>query len=246
MELQVIGTGSKGNAYLLKGQDEILIIEAGVNIKHIKKALDFDFSKVVGCIVTHEHNDHASSVGELMKLGIDVFATEGTLSKCNLATDYRAHIVKPKEWFFLKSFDIIPFDVKHDAEEPVGFQISHPECGQTLFITDTYYCRYRFRGLNNIIIEANYDRSIIDQKYGRHTEMYFLRNRILRSHFSLDNCIDLLKANDLSGVNNIVLIHLSDSNSHEEMFRSKVEQATGKRVTIADNGLKMEFNKIDF
>jgi hypothetical protein len=63
---------------------------------------------------------------------------------------------------------------------------------------------------------------------------------------SLDTCIKTLKANDLSLVNNIVLIHLSDSNSNEIEFKKEVKQATGKTVTVANNGISIDFNKTPF
>lgn len=245
MQLKVIGTGSKGNAYLLENEEEVLLIECGVNIQHIKQALNFDFSKVVGCIVTHEHGDHAKSIKEVKALGIDVYATAGThgVSDFNALYNHRAKFINPQSPFILGNFKIMSFDVKHDAAEPCGFLINHKECGNVLFLTDTFYCSYTFRNLHNVIIEANYDKGIARRKL---SEMEFLRSRIINSHMSIDTCIDFLKANDLSKVNNIVLIHLSDSNSNEVMFRERVQNATGKEVTVADNGLVMAFNKTPF
>jgi phosphoribosyl 1,2-cyclic phosphodiesterase len=247
MEFQVIGTGSKGNAYILRNEDEVLLIECGVNIDEIKKALNYNYSNVVGCIVTHEHNDHAKSINELMKLGIEIYATEGTYKgySVNPAYKHRAFIVKPKKIFRLSKFTIIPFDVKHDAQEPVGFLINHPETGKVLFMTDTIYCKYKFEGLTSVIIEANYSKEIIDRKYGPDSEKYFLRNRILKSHMSLENCIGFLKANDLSDTEQIILIHLSDSNSHEKYFKQKVQEATGKLVEIANNGQTFNLNQYE-
>jgi phosphoribosyl 1,2-cyclic phosphodiesterase len=149
-------------------------------------------------------------------------------------------MIVPKESFFIGNFKILAFDVKHDAAEPLGFLIEHPDCGKVLFLTDTYYCQYTFKGLNNIIIEANYSKEIIDRKFGA------VRNRILQSHFSLANCKDMLAANDLSKVNNIVLIHLSDSNSDEIQFQKEVAELTGKNVTVANNGMEINFNKTPF
>ena len=146
----------------------------------------------------------------------------------------------------LGGFKIMAFDIKHDAAEPLGFLIEHRDCGRVLFLTDTYYCKYTFPGLNNIIIEANYSKSIIDQKYGAESGKEFLRNRILQSHFSLENCKDMLAANDLSQVNNIVLIHLSDSNSDEKQFQKEVSELTRKNVTVACNGIEIQFNKTPF
>lgn len=246
MKLKVIGTGSAGNAYLLETDKEILMIECGVKATSIKQALNFQLNKVVGCIVTHEHNDHFKSALDVMKWGIDVYASEGTFKAKKLLESTRAKVIRKNRKFKIGKFEIIPFDVKHDAVEPLGFLINHPECGLTLFLTDTYYVEYLFPGLNNIIIEANYCEQIINEKMGIETDMKFLRDRVYKSHFNLKNCKELLSINDLSNVNNIVLIHLSDSNSDEKRFKSEVSELTGKSVTVAFNGLEMEFNKTPF
>lgn len=246
MELLTIGTGSKGNAYILSNGDEALLIECGVNINDIKKALDFDLSKVVGCIVTHEHQDHCKSADDIMKLGINVYSGFKTHKEINADNFHRAMTIASKQTVQIGNFKVMAFDVKHDAAEPLGFLIEHPDCGKVLFLTDTYYCEYTFKGLNNIIIEANYSKEIIDRKFGSDSGKEFLRNRILKSHFSLANCKDMLSANDLTKVNNIVLIHLSDSNSDEIQFQKEVAELTGKNVTVANNGMKINFGKTPF
>lgn len=247
MNLKVIGTGSTGNAYILSNGDEALLIECGVNINDIKKALDFDYSKVVGCIVTHEHGDHYQSIQKVLNLGINVYASEGTF-KCTKfpSSGHRRKIIKSKQQFTIGNFTILPFDIKHDVNEPLGFLINHPDCGRTLFMTDTVYSKYVFPPLNNIIVEVNYESDIINTKFGSNSNKEFLRNRILRSHFSLANCKDMLSANDLTQVNNIVLIHLSDSNSNEKQFQKEVADLTGKNVTVASNGMTINFGKTPF
>lgn len=246
MKLSIIGTGSKGNSYILGNKDEALLIECGVNINDIKKALDFDYSKVVGAICTHEHMDHSKSIWDVMKLGINVYSSFGTLKSRFVDEQSRAKVIQSQQSFTVGNFNILPFDVMHDAAEPLGFLISHPDCGKVLFLTDTFYCKYTFTGLNNIIIEANYSKEVIDRKYGVNSGKEFLRNRILKSHFSLASCKDMLSANDLTKVNNIVLIHLSDSNSDEIQFQKEVAELTGKNVTVASNGMKFNFNKTPF
>lgn len=245
MRLKVIGTGSKGNAYLLENEQEALLIECGVGIMEIKKAIDFKVNKIVGCLVTHEHNDHAKSIKEVLETGISVFATEGTFKGKKLEHAYwaRAVAIKQHDSFKAGNFKIKSFPINHDVNEPCGFLIHHPDCGVVLFLTDTYYSNFTFKGLNNIIVEANYDSEIIDEKLGNKK---FLRDRILKSHMSLDTCMDFLKANDLSAVNNIVLIHLSDSNSHEINFAKSVASMTGKEVNVASNGMNISFNKTPF
>jgi len=245
MKLKVISTGSIGNAYILETENEALLIEAGVNFNDIKKALDFNLEKVAGCIVTHSHGDHAKSIKDVMNAGIQTFASKETLLATETFVHHNAIVLQPTKVHHIGGFKVMPFDVKHDVP-CLGFLIDHPECGKTLFVTDTYYCKYTFPGLTNIIIEANFSKAIIDRKYGPDSAKEFLRNRILQSHFSLENCKDMLSANDLSKVNNIVLIHLSDTNSNEVQFVKEVSELTGKNVCAAVSGMTIDFNKTPF
>lgn len=246
MKLKVINSNSSGNAYLLENDKEALLIECGVNFDKIKQALQFNLNKVVGCLVTHEHGDHSKSMLQVLAAGINVYATNGTFTAIGLIDHHRANIISSGKQFTIGGFMVMPFDVKHDVTEPVGFLIYHPECGKVLFLTDSYYCEYTFAGLNNIIIEANYSHEILKQRVKDGLNPKFLGDRVITSHMSIDTCKKMLGANDMSQVQNIVLIHLSDSNSDEKKFKYEVEQQTGKQVHVAVSGLTIDFNKQPF
>lgn len=253
MKLNILGSDSRtGNCYILENDKEALVIECGVPFDKIKKALNFKISKVCGCIVTHGHGDHAKSIHDMMKAGINVHATEGTHKECGSNSHHRARMIpirKDQEYgevFYVGSFRVIPFTVMHDAAHPVGFLINHPETGTILFVTDTFYVKQKFRGLNNVIVEANFCQQILDARLARGEISQFLRDRIFRSHMSLATCKELLQANDLSQVNNIVLIHLSDGNSNAERFKKEITEATGKLVHVAEAGMSIPFTKSHF
>lgn len=246
MMLHILGSNSAGNCYILQNDQEALIIEAGIRVDRIKQAIGFKVSKVAGCLLTHEHLDHSAYINEVMAAGVNVYATKGTFSARGINGHYRAIHIEKNRQVKIGSFTILPFDVKHDAMEPVGFLISHPETGNILFVTDTYYVSYTFKDLHNIIVEANYSQEIIDEKLREGASPKFLRDRVLQSHMSLDTCLGLLKANDLSQVNNIVLIHLSDKNSHAERFQGAVKGLTGKNVHVGAAGMAINFDKQPF
>lgn len=245
MVLEVLGTGSSGNCYLFKpSKGKSLIIDCGVNFKKVKQAIDFDISSICGALQTHSHGDHSKFTIDFLNAGIDVFMSSDNRKDIAIESN-RIKIIEFKKHFQLGDFKVMPFDLMHDVT-CLGYIVEHPESGRFCMITDTYYCKYTFPGLNNIIIEANYSKEVIDRKFGVDSGKEFLRNRILKSHFSLANCKDMLSANDLTKVNNIVLIHLSDSNSDENQFQKEVAELTGKNVTVASNGMKINFNKTPF
>jgi len=243
MRLKIIGSNSKGNAYLLESKTDSLLIECGVRFQQIKQALDWNINKLVGCIVTHGHGDHACGVRDLTYAGINVYATGGTCEELIIKWKANPHRIKPRHTelpFSLGPFRIIAFKTIHDTKEPCGFLIHHAECGVVLFLTDTVYSPFTFKGLNNIIVEANYCDEILEERRINGNTVEAVRDRVIESHMSLKNCKDLLAANDLSKVNNIVLIHLSDGHSHAARFKREVEQLTGKNVHVADAGMVIE------
>ena len=67
MNLHILGSNSFGNCYVLETDYEALILEAGVRMSNVRKALRWKMSKVVGAIITHEHNDHAGHVAEMAR-----------------------------------------------------------------------------------------------------------------------------------------------------------------------------------
>lgn len=244
MKLIVLGSSSKGNGYILTNGHESLIIECGVRLKEVKKALDFNISSVVGCLSSHSHGDHFKFASEYLAFGIKVFASKETneaLKKSKSA--FIPDEIDPGTITRIGNFKVLPFKTIHDAPGSLGFLINHKETGNVLFLTDTHYSEYKFKDLNQIIIEANYCPEIVEKNLMDGSLHPFVYKRLIESHMSINTCIDLLAANDLSGVQNIVLIHLSGLNSDESEFKKMVIQATGKQVFVAKKGLEIDFNK---
>lgn len=237
MVLEVLGSSSKGNCYLLRGERETLILEAGISIKEIKQALKFNISQVVGCIITHEHQDHSKSAIDLHNMGIPVYATKGTREALKLPQDDACTMVPEVTTVKAGGFIITAYDAKHDAAEPCIYLIFHPRMGNMLFATDTYLIPYDFRGLQHYLIEANYSEKILNEKVEKGELHVKLAQRIIKSHLSLERVLNQVRNSE--EFQTITLIHLSDSNSNAEEFKKEVQRATGKPVYIADTGLKV-------
>lgn len=245
MRLKVLGSSSKGNCYLLDNGKECLMIECGVPFKEVQKAVNFDVSRIMGVIISHEHGDHAKYVQKCLDAQIPVYTSIGTTNALGL--NWRlVHPMKELEYHHIGNFTVQAFPVVHDAAQPFGFLINHKETGTVLFATDTNYLKYKFYRLNNILIECNYRPDIMTANLNAGRLPVGVALRTIRSHCSYYACADILKANDLREVNNIVLIHLSSGNSNAEEFRNGIESLTGKNVLVADSGLDIEFNKTPF
>lgn len=243
MELQILGSSSNGNCYILKPEKgKSLIIDCGVNFTAVKKAIDFDYNSVCGALCTHSHGDHAKYINEFMRAGIETYALKDVFQKTGFSIrSPNQNEIYPSKRFYVGDFNILPFKLHHDVP-CIGFQIDHPESGRIIFITDTNFCEYIFDNVNQFIVEANFSHEILEAKFKEKTEMQFLHDRILRNHFSLRDCKNLLLANDLKNVINICLIHLSDSNSNEKQFIKEVFELTGKTTYAASSGMKIDFS----
>ncbi len=245
MKLHVIGSSSKGNSYLFQGKDESLVIEAGCKVKGIKQALDFNLAPLRGVLVSHSHLDHSRYAPEFAENGIKVHALPETLAVMDIAKHHNSVPVKTGMAFWIGGFHVLAFNVVHDVPT-LGYLVKHHESGKFCFLTDTHYSEYKFNGLNNIIIEANYSEKIIQQRLEQGSIDHAYYRRVAQSHMSLETAMRFFMANDLSAVNNIVLIHLSDGNSDAPMFHREVTALTGKAVHIADKGMIINFDKYPF
>ena len=242
MELIVLGSSSLGNCYILKSESDVLIIEAGVRFSKVQEALDYQTVDIVGCLATHEDGDHIKYYSQVIDGGVRMFTSKGTLEKIKVTRPWMHEIIESGKKCLIGDFTVVPFDVIHDAAEPLGFYISHPEMGNLVFITDSKYSKYTFPNVNHFLVEANYVDHVIARNVDEGRLNESLANRILQSHMGFDTCLNLLEANDLKQVRNIILLHLSNGNSDEKYMVDKVVEKTGKQTFAAITGLRLSLN----
>ena len=227
MRFKALASSSAGNAYVVSDKETHILLECGISHSKLQKLSGFSLSEFQGCIVSHEHKDHAKAVLELISRGMPVYMSEGTAEA--LETD-AVNMIESMEQFNIGSFDIVPFATFHDAKEPLGFLIKSRVDGDVLaFATDTVNLRYKFPGLNILAIEANYDKAILE-RCERMPEK--VRYRISNAHMEIDTLCDYLRSLDLSECREIHLLHLSDATSHEGHFINKVARAVPKGIEI--------------
>lgn len=231
IEIQTIATGSAGNAYLVTDGVTPILLECGVRFKDIQLATDFQVSSIKACLITHEHQDHCKSIKDVLKAAVPCYMSDGT--KQALAIEnHRIKPLEPKKTVRIGSWKVLPFDVQHDVAEPFGYLLENEQGERLLFATDTYYIKYKFVGITHLLVECNYDQQTLDENAESGRIHPAMKKRVMRSHFGLENLLDFLKANDLSKLQEIHLLHLSNGNANEERIRKEVARLTGKMIFI--------------
>lgn len=232
MQVDCIGTGSSGNAYIIRTLNDAILLDAGLPYRVIQQKSGFTMHLIKAAFITHEHGDHAKAVKDLLRNGINTYMSGGTAEA--LGVDFNPFVDCFHEcgrYYPLKNSAIRwgMFHVDHDAEEPVGFVFNFTDTGERLvYITDTYDCPNVFRGLTHIMIECNFDdetmisSSIDDSR----------KKRVVDHHMSLKKCLEFLGRQDLSRVVVIYLLHMSSDNANEARIRRAVQEATGCHVEV--------------
>lgn len=188
--------------------------------------------RLVLYLMVISHKDHCKAVKDVLKAGIDCYMSEGTRQEIGI-NHHRMWVVKAKTQFRIGSWTILPFDTEHDCNNPIGFLLANQAGDKLLFVTDTYYIKYNFNGLTHIMVECNFAEDILRQNVIDGLVPNDLKNRLLRSHMSLETCKDFLRLTDLSRVREIHLIHMSEGNSDALRFKKEIQALTGKPTYIA-------------
>lgn len=228
--LQVIGSSSAANGYILTCGDEKLIIEAGCKPKEYLAALNYDLSSVAAVLVSHAHGDHARSINALQSYGLKALAPQ---SVCDIYPKCKRveHLHKYK----VGGFTIMPLKVTHGDCECYAYYLELPDGQKGIFATDCECFPYSIKDLNFILIEANNSQElIIDRLCDGHDA-----RSSFNSHMELNETISVINRLKNPELNQVVLLHLSDENSDERMFKERVFTETGIRPLIAESSLNV-------
>lgn len=216
LKLKTLATGSSGNCYLLSTENETLILDCGIPIKEVKKGLNFDLSKVVGCVITHAHKDHSLSVKDIGNMGIKI---------------YEPFVFR--KWF--GGFKVQSFEVPHDNEPCVGYLITCPDGQKVLYATDFEYIKYNFQkiGIDHIIIECNYQQEYVNR------DLPNFEHKI-KGHCSLDTCKKFIEVNATDRLKTVLLVHMGVETCNAEECVSEIKKVvkSGVFVDYARKGLE--------
>jgi phosphoribosyl 1,2-cyclic phosphodiesterase len=241
MRLIVIGSSSSGCGYALDAGGEILLLEAGMKYKDMAKAIGFRIDEVVGCLVTHHHQDHAKYAEEYSKHGITINGTKELMEKKHFQFGSHQEL-EPEKTEHIGGFDVVPFHNHHDCEI-YGYLIRHKDMGTLLFSTDTYKIGLYLSGIDHYLIEANYCDDMLKNNVWDGKINKAQADRIMLSHMSLQYTVKYLQECHAENSKTITLCHLSDRNSDPTVFQRTVAGAFGVPCYVAQKNLVVELNK---
>ena len=251
MIFKCAGTGSKGNSYaLISDYGDILLIECGVKWSETMEMIDYQTSKVAGCVASHAHSDHLASYKDCLHYGIPIYTNDETAEHFEIISGEKM-IGKPEKIpFDVGSYRVIPFYLPHTTRDKdtgalipcpnFGYLVEHEEMGKLLYMTDMEYSPLSFRNqrINHLVIEANYCEDLVDNADANY------RHR-LQGHCSLDTCKGIVEANKTPDLRTVTLIHLSDSAADPDRIKREIQEVAGKRVSveIAEKGFQCKLSK---
>ena len=199
-------------------------------------------------MVTHEHTDHIKSLGNLSKkFNLPVFATPETFDampkQSEKISDANKKNINIDESFSIKDITIKPFAIPHDAANPCGFTFIYNGTKMSI-ATDIGHMNLnilnKLEGSSFILLESNYDPDILKCS----SYPYYLKQRIMSNEGHLPNKMAGKTIAYLlnSGLNNVVLGHLSKENNFPELaYKTVVEELMNKnfdensiKISIAD------------
>lgn len=224
MWVACLGSGSKGNAFLVGEEEQAILIDAGFSFRSLQKrmtACAIPWRSLQAILITHEHIDHIRGLKVLAKHWEGpIFASPGT------ANFLEADLPQVQGFdgsLSLNRFSIEAFPVPHDAVNPVGFVIENHQGTRIGIALDVGHFSLlvseALKACDYIVLEANHDTNML---WGG-PYAWSLKQRIASSkgHLSNEEVVEHLPR-ILGKPRGIMLGHLSKVNNSPELLHYSI------------------------
>jgi phosphoribosyl 1,2-cyclic phosphodiesterase len=221
MRLWVLGSGSSGNAILIETERSRILVDAGFSPRVLKRRLavaNVSPESIDAVVVTHEHTDHIKGVASAArKWGWTVVCTAGTRMMCPEWSELRTILTPRKSTVVVGDFHLETVPVSHDANEPIAVIVTAIDDGARAgivydlgHVTDSV--SRALDKLDMLVIESNHDEGML--RAGPYPPSLQARIRGKFGHLSNRDAARAVSQSMHSGLNNIVLAHLSEKNNN--------------------------------
>ena len=247
LRVVVLGSGSGGNAVVVESGAARVLVDAGFSCRELErrmKRVGFDPKSLTDVLLTHEHEDHVRGVARFASRNrTRVWATRGTLAGCELPPDVvaRVEILESGRKAEIGGFEVEPFQIPHDAREPVGYVLADGAGHRFGLVADLGCCSRlawgRLRDLDLLVLETNHDLEML--RSGPYP--WSLKQRVAGRHGHLSNADAGDGLPELLGdrLRWVVLYHLSRINNTAALAAATVgdvldRSGSGAGVVVAD------------
>jgi len=123
-----LGSGSKGNATLVRAGDTLLMVDCGFSLRETVRRMErlgVRPEQLDAILVTHEHSDHCAGVAALSRrFGIPVYLSHGTAGTGRCDGSHHLRRFNAEDCFSVGCLEVRAVTVPHDAAEPCQFLLS--------------------------------------------------------------------------------------------------------------------------
>lgn len=235
MEIKVIGTGSRGNSYLVHEGGYTVVLDAGCKFNSVSAANNHNVADISACFVTHKHTDHAKYIKDFLKHGIPVYTNGETIENYG-EKNYMLKSIQVQKVIHIDDLRVVAFAVPHDNVMNFAYIIMFPTGRRLLYATDYEYIKFNVAPLNitDFLIECNHSEEVSDES-ANYSHVYL-------GHASLEATESFLRRSCGSHVKTITLCHLSDINADRERILTTIRNIDETiRVEIAENGKEYNY-----
>jgi phosphoribosyl 1,2-cyclic phosphodiesterase len=248
LELCILASGSAGNAALVRSPSGILMIDAGIGPRSFSERLDGTgvlVPDISALCLTHLDGDHFSPrwSSTLLRLNIAVHCHANKVAGLALSCPELMPLVRPFDCMPFSPVDGLTCDPIHCAHDTLGSHgfVIHGFGYRIGYATDLgrvpRYLLDRFRNLDCIALEANYD----PQMQADSGRPWFLRRRITggRGHLSNPqafNAVRRILDHAPRLPDHVVLLHRSQECNCPELLRQLFsgDGRIAPRLTLAE------------
>ena len=228
MKLITVGTGSKGNCYLIEKDGYYIALDAGCPWKNVLIGCGFDIDPLEICLISHIHRDHCSCVREFVRNGIPCFANEETSGALNsLYGDY-VHPLKNKTMFstVFEKYRFIPFYVPHEETQNSAFIIIWEDGTKLFYATDFEYIPFTVKSWNidHFLIAVNHSEEIPEDAEAREHR--------LRGHSSLETVKRFLELSVTDNCKSVTACHLSGEYADPDRIQTELRSILGNNIQV--------------
>jgi phosphoribosyl 1,2-cyclic phosphodiesterase len=161
-----LGSGSSGNALLIRSQRGALLIDCGVSQRRIERCLrsvGLQPADLQAIVLTHEHGDHAlSAIPLARRYNLPIVTNQATFAALGAENGSVAfHEIGVGGALQLAGTTLRSFPVAHDAAAPVGYVVDCGDWRIGIAIDLGSYDQQVVQALSTadlVVVEANHDR----------------------------------------------------------------------------------------